>query len=284
MAGVTVYGTFGINTPQLELFQAFVDDHEGRIFVDKPLKFEDLGLAELEDQKDSFQCLACSNVIKRKNHAVTHFRKVHSDGNQSEAKIPENIFGNFEISNEQVEWLEVYVETIGGEISVQRQFRFEDSGLVELEDQKDQFQCRTCSKVIKRKNHAVTHFKKFHMGSKRIEIKIQCPRCDAEMAKSDLNSHMEKAHGLQKFNQLIKRSFRPDMVSSTSEKVGKKIPKMKVEDDALSSGAKDTNNNDTAKKGRKQKQSKKEIKQDLGDKKVDDPLALAAEDTNNNDH
>ena len=97
-------------------------------------------------------------------------------------------------------------------------------------------------------------------------------------------SHMEKAHGLQKFNQLIKRSFRPDMVSSTSEKVGKKIPKMKVEDDALSSGAKDTNNNDTAKKGRKQKQSKKEIKQDLGDKKVDDPLALAAEDTNNNDH
>merc|ERR1711974_364539 len=234
MAGETVYGTFGINTPQLELFQAFVDDHEGRIFVDKPLKFEDLGLAELEDQKNSFQCLACSNVIKRKDHAVTHFRKVHSDGNQSEAKIPENIFGNFEISNEQVERLEVYVETIGGEISVQRQFRFEDSGLVELEDQRDQFQCLTCSKVIKRKNHAVTHFKKFHMGSKRIEIKIQCPRCDAEMSKSDLNSHMEKAHGLQKFNQLIKRCFRPDMVSSTSDKVGKKIPKMKVEDDALS--------------------------------------------------
>merc|ERR1712212_1229327 len=78
---------------------------------------------------------------------------------------------------------------------------------------------------------------------------------------------------LQKFNQLIKRSFRPDMVSSTSDKVGKKIPKMKVEDDALSSGAKDINNNDTAKKGQKQKQSKKDIKQDLGDKKVDDPLA-----------
>ena len=33
-----------------------------------------------------------------------------------------------------------------------------------------------------------------------------------EVVKSDLNSHMEKAHGLQKFNQLMERSLRPDMV------------------------------------------------------------------------
>ena len=59
----------------------------------------------------------------------------------------------------------------------------------------------------------------------RSPAKFQCPRCDAEVVKSDLNSHMEKAHGLQKFNQLIKRSLRPDMVSSSTEKVGKKSPR-----------------------------------------------------------
>ena len=61
---------------------------------------------------------------------------------------------------------------------------------------------------------------------RRIELEdqkeqFQCPRCNAEVVKSNLNSHMEKADGLQKFNQLIERSLRPDMVSSSTEKLDK---------------------------------------------------------------
>ena len=45
--------------------------------VQKQLTFEDLGLAEVET--GFFQCLVCSKVIKRKNNAIAHFKKLHTN-------------------------------------------------------------------------------------------------------------------------------------------------------------------------------------------------------------
>ena len=38
---------------------------------------------------------------------------------------------------------------------------------------------------------------------------IQCPRCNDEMSKSDLNSHMGAKHEVENFDQMLKRSFKP---------------------------------------------------------------------------
>jgi len=241
MSTETVSGTFGINTPHLESLVAYVNDRGGQISEQKQLKLEDLGLAELEDPKDHFQCLVCSKVIKRKHNAVAHFRKQHSNANQSDVETPENTFGNFEICNSQLASFEAFAEVLGGQISVQKHLKFEDMGLTEVEEQKGHFQCLTCYKVIKRKHNAMTHFRKQHSNANQIELKIQCPRCNTEMSKSNLNPHMDQVHSLKKFDQLVKRSFQP----STSGDVPKKITETEVEHNPLALGNEDLNNNYT---------------------------------------
>jgi len=249
----TVGGNFAISSPHFESLVGYVNDRGGKIFEEKQLKLEELGLAELDDQPvETFACLVCSSIIKRKNHAMSHFRKFHTNRNQTDFGTPENRFGHFEIDNSHLESLEAFVEVHGGQISVVRQLKFQDMDLAEVEGQKDQFQCLRCYKVIKRKNHAMTHFRKFHTEAKRIELKIQCPRCNIEMSKSDLNPHMEKEHGLTNFNQLMKRSFIPSnpkgVTSSNPGSVTKKTVKKKGKGDPLAlaiekAGFKDLNNN-----------------------------------------
>ena len=68
--------TVQIEELQLDHLKLFINDLGGQISVQTQLKFEDLGLAEVE--KGIFQCLVCSKVIKRKDHAVTHFKKLHT--------------------------------------------------------------------------------------------------------------------------------------------------------------------------------------------------------------
>jgi len=248
----TVGGNFAISSPHFESLVGYVNDRGGKIFEEKQLKLEELGLAELEDQPDHFQCLVCSKIIKVKGNAVRHFRKLHTNRNQTDFGTPENIFGTFEINNSHMESLDAFVEVHGGQIAVVRHLKFQDMDLAEVEGQKDQFQCLQCYKVIKRKNHAMTHFRKFHTEAKRIELKIQCPRCNAEMSKSDLNPHMEKEHGLTNFNQLMKRSFIPSnpkgVTSSNPGSVTKKTTKKKEKGDPLAlaiekAGIEDLNNN-----------------------------------------
>jgi len=265
----------------------YVNDREGKIFEEKQLKPEELGLAELEDQPGHFQCLVCSSIIKRKDHAISHFRKFHTIGNQTDFGTPENIFGNFEIDNLHLESLDAFVEVLGGQISVVRQLKFQDMDLAEVEGQKGHFQCLVCYKVIKRKDHAISHFKKFHYPeAKRIEMKIQCPRCNTEMAKSNLNPHMEKEHGLKNFNKLVKNSFIPSnskgVTSSNSGSVTKKTIKKKGKGDPIAlaieqAGFEDLNNSNPG------SVTKKTIKKEG----KGDPLALAIEqagfeDLNNN--
>jgi len=250
----TVGGNFAISTPHFELLVGYVNDRGGKIFEEKQLKLEELGLAELDDQPvETFACLVCSSIIKRKNHAMFHFRKFHTNRNQTDFGTPENRFGHFEIDNSHLESLEAFVEVHGGQISVVRQLKFQDMDLAEMEGQKDQFQCLQCYKVIKRKGNAVRHFKKLHYPeAKRIELKIQCPRCNTEMSKSDLNPHMDKEHGLKNFNQLMKKSFIPSnpggVTSSNPGSVTKKTVKKKGKGDPLAlaiekAGIEDLNNN-----------------------------------------
>jgi len=251
----TVGGNFAISTPHFESLVDYVNDRGGKIFVEKQLKPEELGMAEIEDQPGHFQCLACSKIIKRIDNARLHFRKFHTIANQTDFETPENTFGNFEIDNLHLESLDAFVEVHGGQISVVRQLKFQDMDLAEVEGQKGQFQCLQCYKVIKRKDNAILHFKKFHYPeAKRIELKIQCPRCSIEMSKSNLNPHMDKEHGLKNFNKLVKKSFMPSnpggVTSSNSGSVTKKPTKKKGKGDPLAlaieqakAGFEDINNN-----------------------------------------
>ena len=92
------------------------------------------------------------------------------------------------------------------QISISKPLKFEDLGLAAIENG---YQCLACSKTFQgkgNKGNSVAHFKKFHTD-RPVELKVQCPRCPEEMAKSTLNSHMEQKHQLKNFNQLLKRSF-----------------------------------------------------------------------------
>jgi len=251
----TIGGNFAISSPHFESLVGYVNDRGGKIFEEKQLKLEELGLAELEDQPDHFQCLVCSKIIKVKGNAVRHFRKLHTNRNQTDFGTPENIFGTFEINNSHMESLDAFVEVHGGQIAVVRHLKFQDMDLAEVEGQKDQFQCLQCYKVIKRKQNAVKHFRKCHYPeAKRIELKINCPRCGIEMSKSDLNPHMDKEHGLKNFNQLMKKNFIPSnpkgVTSSNPGSVTKKTIKKKGKGDPLAlgieqakAGFEDINNN-----------------------------------------
>jgi len=135
-----------------------------------------------------------------------------------------------QIEELKLEHLKLFINDLGGQISVQKQLKFEDLGLAEVE--KGIFQCLVCSKVIKRKDNAVTHFKKLHTD--QAELTCQCPRCDIEIPKSKLNQHMDQAHGIKMFNQLIKQNFQPH------------TPRLRpfLDNDPLTMFQEDFNNND----------------------------------------
>ena len=113
-------------------------------------------------------------------------------------KIPGKIDGSL------VTTLTTFINDLGGQVSVEKKISFDDLGLAELE--KGVFQCLACSKIIKRKDHAIRHFKQQHLSEVDSKIQINCPRCNEELPKTKLNSHMEQKHDVKKFDQLLKRS------------------------------------------------------------------------------
>ena len=76
-----------ISEPDLESVEAFINGLGGQIFVERPLKFEDLGLAEIENNQ--IQCLACSRTFGGKRcdarkSAARHFKNLHLEKNPHE--------------------------------------------------------------------------------------------------------------------------------------------------------------------------------------------------------
>ena len=73
--------TVNIEESRLPDFQNYVEAYGVLQFsISKPLKFEDLGLAAIEDGQ--FQCLACSKTFKgkfSKGNSAAHFKKFHTD-------------------------------------------------------------------------------------------------------------------------------------------------------------------------------------------------------------
>merc|ERR1712228_433119 len=134
---------------------------------------------------------------------------------------------NFEISksNEEAftQALSSIVNEYGGQISIIKDPKFEDLGLVEIEKKK--FQCLICSKIQNSKFNAVRHLKTVHLKENQLERKIQCPRCSEEVPKSGMNPHMDLKHGVKNFNQLLKRSFQPEAEPDSSENSSNKKPK-----------------------------------------------------------
>jgi len=122
---------------------------------------------------------------------------------------------NAQIEESRLDQLEACLNNLGVKFTVQKQLTFEDLGLVEVET--GLFQCLVCSKMNKRKHNAIAHFKKQHTN--QVELTCHCPRCEIEMPKSKLNQHMDQAHGIKKFNDLMKRSFQPDTPSNFPMKI-----------------------------------------------------------------
>ena len=73
--------TVNVEESRLADYQKLSEDYGVLQFsVSKPLKFEDLGLAAIDDGQ--FQCLACSKIFKgkfSKGNSAAHFKKFHTD-------------------------------------------------------------------------------------------------------------------------------------------------------------------------------------------------------------
>merc|ERR1711973_528109 len=147
----------------------------------------------------------------------------------------DTVYYNIKIDKSASEIVKGFIEELGGQIAEEKQLKFEDLGLAEIEGQRGHYQCLVCSSTFNRKGSAVFHFKKFHI--KQTDLKIQCPRCNAEIHKSSLNSHMEQVHKVKKFNQLLKRSFQP----SASQNIPTKIAKVEEQLDPLDMVPKEAN-------------------------------------------
>merc|ERR1712166_1533706 len=81
-----IVGTVMVESSQMAAFTALAEELGVTITFEKPLKFEDLGLAELE--KGQFQCLMCSKLITRKARAVEHFKKFHTEIKEPMERCP----------------------------------------------------------------------------------------------------------------------------------------------------------------------------------------------------
>merc|ERR1711935_1118514 len=81
-----IVGTVMVESSQMAAFTAMGDELGVTITFEKPIKFEDLGLVELE--KGQFQCLMCSKLINRKARAVEHFKKFHTEIKEPMERCP----------------------------------------------------------------------------------------------------------------------------------------------------------------------------------------------------
>ena len=67
--------------PALAAITSLTDELGVPTSITKQLKFEDLGLAPMEN--GHFQCLACSKAFSIKSNAVRHYKSMHVNQNQS---------------------------------------------------------------------------------------------------------------------------------------------------------------------------------------------------------
>ena len=119
-------------------------------------------------------------------------------------------------------------EELGVPTSISKHLKFDDLGLASMDN--GEFQCLACSRTFKFKASANRHYKNMHAYQNQSQL-VQCPRCNDEMFKSDLNSHMEAKHGVENFDQMMKRSFKPPI---TPENLAKKLPlKKKIKRDPI---------------------------------------------------
>jgi len=118
-------------------------------------------------------------------------------------------------------------EELGVPTSISKHLKFDDLGLALMDN--GQFQCLACSRTFKSKTSANRHYKNMHAYQNQSQL-VQCPRCNDEMSKSDLNSHMEAKHGVENFDQMMKRSFKPPI---STENVAKKLRKLKIKRDPI---------------------------------------------------
>jgi len=73
--------TVKVDESRLEDYQKYAEDFGVlELSISKPLKFEELGLAAIDDGQ--YQCLACSKTFKgrcAKSNSAVHFKKFHTD-------------------------------------------------------------------------------------------------------------------------------------------------------------------------------------------------------------
>jgi len=220
---------FKVSQACLELLSGYVEELDGQIFLEETLKFRDLGFAETEDGQ--FQCLACSSTYtgkRGKGNAKAHFLKSHVDQSDPNMGVDSSsIMGKIQVSSDHFEVLSGFIGELGGQTFVEKNLNFEDMELIEL--QNGAFQCQVCNSTYtgkRAKGNAKAHYLKSHVESN--PITIQCPRCDDEVTKANLNGHMEQKHELKKFSQLMQRSFKPGLPGTSTGIIKSEIPEKKM--------------------------------------------------------
>ena len=86
--------TLKIDESYAEAIQQFAENHGGQeIIISKTLKFEDLGLAPIEEGK--YQCLACSKTYPSKSNAVRHYKNTHISRVEPTTQCPRYFISHF---------------------------------------------------------------------------------------------------------------------------------------------------------------------------------------------
>ena len=209
-----------------------------------------MGLLLIENGE--FQCLACSAILPGRRTAVYHYNHFHSNSaNELDCMIKcpicyqeilksalnchmnqkhgiDNIFFKvfessylpdaseveifIKVNESKLPEYQKFAENHGNEISISKPIKFDDVGLLLVEN--EQFQCLACSKILARKQSALNHYKKYHSSCiNQLDSIIQCPRsgCSEWILKSVLNCHMNQKHEIGNiFFKVFKRSFLQD--------------------------------------------------------------------------
>ena len=244
-----------VDKSKVPAYQTFADDRGDEISIFKFMKFDDVGLLLMENGE--FQCLACSTILPGRQIAVNHFKHFHSNSADCMIKCPmcyqdilksalnchmnqkhgiDNIFFKvfkrsflpdaseveifIKVNESKVPEYQKFAENHGDEISISKPIKFDDVGLLLVEN--GQFQCLACSKILAKKQRALSHYKKYHSSCiNQLDSIIQCPRsgCSQWILKSVFNCHMNQKHEIDNiFFKVFKRSVLPDASENPAKK------------------------------------------------------------------
>ena len=239
-----------VDKSKVPAYQTFAGDRGDEVSIFESIMSDDVGL--LLTKNGEFECLACSVIFQGIPAAVHHYNHFHSNSAngldclikcqmcyqeilksnlnchlKQEHGIDNIFFKIFKrsilldaseleifitVNESKIPEYQKFAENHGDEISISKPIKYDDVGLLLLEN--EEFQCLACSRSLKTKWTALNHYNKYHSsGINQEDSIIQCPKlgCSQQFLKSVLHCHMNRKHGIDNtFFKVCKRSFLPN--------------------------------------------------------------------------